>query len=39
MQEVLLYIVVGLAALYLLRKFIFKSKKDSDCGGPDCKCG
>jgi len=38
MQDVLLYIFVGLAALYLLRKFIFKSKKDSDCG-PDCNCG
>lgn len=39
MQDVIIYIAVGLAALYLLRKYIFKSDKDSDCGGPDCHCG
>ncbi len=40
MQQIFVYIIVGLAALFLLRKFIFKPKRKSDCdGGDDCKCG
>jgi uncharacterized membrane protein YuzA (DUF378 family) len=40
MQQVLVYIFVGLAALFLIKKYIFKSKSKSNCGdGDDCKCG
>ncbi|WP_299618602.1 FeoB-associated Cys-rich membrane protein [uncultured Tenacibaculum sp.] len=35
-QEIITYSIVILAVLFLGRKFIFKSKKDS-CG-PDCGC-
>jgi predicted small secreted protein len=36
-QEVLLYVILGLAVVFLLRKFVFKPKNkkgncDSDCG-------
>jgi uncharacterized membrane protein YuzA (DUF378 family) len=36
-QEIIIYILLGLAVIFLLRKFVFKSKKkkgncDSDCG-------
>jgi len=39
MQQILVYILVGLAALFLLRKFVFKPKKKTGCGSDDCKCG
>ncbi|PIR14605.1 MAG: FeoB-associated Cys-rich membrane protein [Flavobacteriales bacterium CG03_land_8_20_14_0_80_35_15] len=38
MQNVFALIIVGLAAFYLLRKFIFKPKKKTGCGSDDCKC-
>jgi len=40
MQQILVYIVVALAALFLLRKFIFKVKHKPGCGNDDnCNCG
>jgi len=36
-QEIIVYIILGLAVLFLLRKFIFKSKKNNGCDtGCDC---
>lgn len=37
MQEVLMYITVGLAVLFLVRKFVFTPKKKKGCD-PDCGC-
>ncbi|MBT4780032.1 MAG: FeoB-associated Cys-rich membrane protein [Polaribacter sp.] len=37
MQEILIYISLGLAVLYLLRKFIFKGKHKGNCD-TDCGC-
>jgi hypothetical protein len=37
LQTVAVYIILGLAVLFLLRKFVFKSKKDNGCDkGCDC---
>lgn len=37
-QEILAYAVLGIAVLYLIRKFFFKKKSDKNCGGDDCGC-
>ncbi len=37
MQEVLVYIALAAAILYLLRKFAFKKKKKEGCD-TDCNC-
>ncbi|MDO4880032.1 MAG: FeoB-associated Cys-rich membrane protein [Capnocytophaga sp.] len=36
-QDILAYGLVGIAALFLIKKYFFKSKKK--CGGTDCNCG
>jgi len=37
-QEILTYIILGLAIAFLVKKFFFKKKKnDKNCGG-DCNC-
>lgn len=37
-QEILMYVALGLAAYFLARKYIFKRKK-KNCGGTDgCGC-
>ncbi|WBX73787.1 FeoB-associated Cys-rich membrane protein [Tenacibaculum pacificus] len=37
MQEIITYITVGLAVLFLIKKFFIKSKKKKDCN-TDCDC-
>jgi len=37
MQTIIVYILVAAAVFYLLRKFVFKKKKDG-CNN-DCNCG
>ena len=37
-QEILVYIAVFLAGIYLIWKFYPKKKKDGKDCGPDCKC-
>lgn len=36
-QEIAVYIILGFAILYLIKKFIFKPKNKKGCG-PDCGC-
>jgi predicted small secreted protein len=37
LQQIIVYTILGLAILFLVRKFIFKSKNEKGCG-PDCGC-
>jgi len=37
LQEVAVYIILGLAILYLIKKFFLKPKQNKACG-PDCGC-
>lgn len=37
MQEIIAYILVVLAVVFLMRKYIFTSKKDKGCGS-GCGC-
>jgi hypothetical protein len=37
MQEFIVYFLVALALFFLLRKYVFPSKKDKGCS-PDCGC-
>ncbi|MFK8060928.1 MAG: FeoB-associated Cys-rich membrane protein [Polaribacter sp.] len=37
MQEIITYSLVALAVLFLVKKFIFPSKKKKGCS-PDCGC-
>ncbi|WGH74541.1 FeoB-associated Cys-rich membrane protein [Tenacibaculum tangerinum] len=37
MQEILTYIVVIFAVVFLLKKFVFKSKSDKNCN-TNCNC-
>ncbi|WP_456460961.1 FeoB-associated Cys-rich membrane protein [Lutibacter sp.] len=37
MQEILVYIVLGVAVVFLIKKYFFKSKKKGKCD-TDCKC-
>jgi len=32
MQEIIAYILVAFAVVFLLKKYLFPSKKDKDCG-------
>jgi hypothetical protein len=36
-QQIIAYIILGIAIFYLLKKFVFKTKKGNDCG-TDCGC-
>ncbi|MCL6460755.1 hypothetical protein SAMN05444372_10722 [Flavobacterium micromati] len=38
-QEVIAYILLGIALAFLAKKFFFKKKKSGkDCGSDDCGC-
>jgi uncharacterized membrane protein YuzA (DUF378 family) len=38
-QEILAYIILGIAVAFLIRKFFWKKKKsDKNCGNDDCGC-
>ena len=37
MQEVIAYLLVALAVVFLVKKYIFPSKKGKGCS-PDCGC-
>jgi len=38
-QEVIAYILLGIALFFLLKKFFFKKKKSGkDCGSDGCGC-
>jgi hypothetical protein len=39
-QEILAFVLLGIAVFFLIRKFFFKPKKKSgkDCGSGDCGC-
>nr|WP_271405640.1 FeoB-associated Cys-rich membrane protein [Tenacibaculum soleae] len=37
MQEIITYIIVGLAILFLVNKFFIKTKKSKNCN-TDCGC-
>jgi glycopeptide antibiotics resistance protein len=37
-QEIIAFIVLGIALAFLIRKFFFKKKSDKNCGGDDCGC-
>lgn len=39
MQDVIVYVILGLAVAFLLRKFVFKKKGKGSCGEGNCKCG
>ncbi|WP_299132490.1 FeoB-associated Cys-rich membrane protein [uncultured Tenacibaculum sp.] len=38
MQEIITYSIVVLAVVFLVRKFFFKTKKDTNCN-KECNCG
>lgn len=38
MQEILVYIALALAVLFLIKKFFFKPKKKNGVCDTDCKC-
>ncbi|WP_369813908.1 FeoB-associated Cys-rich membrane protein [Tenacibaculum sp. MAR_2010_89] len=38
MQEIITYSIVVLAVVFLVRKFFFKTKKDTNCN-KGCNCG
>ena len=37
LQQVLVYVLLGVALLFLLRKYFFKGKKKNNCD-TDCDC-
>ncbi|WBX71139.1 FeoB-associated Cys-rich membrane protein [Tenacibaculum retecalamus] len=37
MQEIITYIIVGLAVFFLVKKFFIKTKKSQGCSA-DCNC-
>lgn len=37
MQQIIVYVLVGIAFLFLLRKYVFTSKKAKKCSS-DCAC-
>jgi len=39
-QSIIAYVLVAIAALYLIKILFFRKKSKKGCGGgPDCKCG
>lgn len=38
LQEIIAFIILGIAVAFLIRKFFFKSKKKKDCGDGNCGC-
>ncbi|WP_140486376.1 FeoB-associated Cys-rich membrane protein [Flavobacterium sp. GSA192] len=38
-QEIIAFLILGIAVAYLFQKFFLKKKKkDKNCGGDDCGC-
>ncbi|RVT79831.1 FeoB-associated Cys-rich membrane protein [Flavobacterium sufflavum] len=38
-QQIIAFLALGIAVIYLFKKFVLKKKKkDKDCGGGDCGC-
>ena len=37
-QEIIAYVVLGIAVAFLIKKIFFKKKKSKDCGSDDCGC-
>lgn len=37
-QEIIVYLLLGIALAFLWKKFFGKKKKDKNCGGDDCGC-
>ena len=37
-QEIIVYIILGFAIAFLVRKFFWKKKSDENCGNDDCGC-
>jgi len=37
MQEILVYVALGIAVGFLIKKYFFKTKKNGNCD-PDCGC-
>jgi hypothetical protein len=37
-QEIIAFIVLGIAFEFLIRKFFFKKKSDKNCENNDCGC-
>jgi large-conductance mechanosensitive channel len=38
-QEILAFLILGAAIVFLIRKYFWKKKKsDKNCGGGDCGC-
>nr|WP_143000959.1 FeoB-associated Cys-rich membrane protein [Flavobacterium saliperosum] len=38
-QEIVVYLLLGIAVAFLVKKFFGKKKKDNDCGDGNCGCG
>lgn len=38
MQEILAYLILATAVLFLAKKFFFKPKKKKNCSNDDCGC-
>jgi hypothetical protein len=38
LQEILAYITLGIAVIFLFKKFFFKKKKSDKSCGDDCNC-
>ncbi|WP_281322942.1 FeoB-associated Cys-rich membrane protein [Flavobacterium aestivum] len=37
-QEIIAFIILGVALTFLIRKFFFKKKSNKNCGSGDCGC-
>ncbi len=38
-QEIIAFVILGLAVIYLIKKYFWKKKKsDKNCGNGDCGC-
>jgi uncharacterized membrane protein YuzA (DUF378 family) len=38
LQEIIAYILLGIAVVFLIRKFLWKKSKSKSCGPDDCDC-
>jgi large-conductance mechanosensitive channel len=36
LQEIIAFIILGFAVVFLVKKYFFKSKKKKDCGDDNC---
>ncbi|WP_115814810.1 FeoB-associated Cys-rich membrane protein [Flavobacterium aquicola] len=37
-QEIIAFVILTAAVVFLIRKFFFKKKSDKNCGNGDCGC-